>query len=117
MIVTSVIIPRFEPDESKLVIEALGKLQSELKSVAPPGYQRTLLLREDRGHAQLLTFWDSRGALANFTASSTGKRLAKAFASLPMEKAFEFHDYFVTWESDDVAPPSRPKRTGCGCAA
>lgn len=111
MIVTSVLIPKFGPEESKTLIEGLGRLSAELQARQPPGFVQTMLLRETKGHAQLLTFWERRGDLDAFMASELGARLAKLFGEIAGK--VEFRDYFVTWQTDPPEPVRAERRTNC----
>jgi heme-degrading monooxygenase HmoA len=114
MIVTSLLIPEFGPSESKVLIETLGSLQAELKSVSPPGYVQTLLLRENAGQAVLLTFWDSQQDLSAFLSTELGQRLSKSMGGFRPGKSLEYRNYFVTWQSDSpVYEPRRKKNCGC----
>ena len=113
MIVTSVLIPQFDEEESKTLIAGLGALQVEMRALQPPGLVETLLLREARGHGQLLTFWEKRKDLDAFLSSSLGARLARLFGELRGADRFEFRDYFVTWQSDSPLRDASGRKQGC----
>ena len=106
MIVTSVLIPQFGPEESKVLIAALGDLHAQLRSLGPPGLIQVMLLREDEGQAQLLTFWERRSDMLAFAESELGSRLRGQFGELPGADRFEFRDYFVTWEANEHPRPA-----------
>ena len=99
MIVSAATIANFDAERSKQVIGGLSRLFSELNDVPPPGFIQSLLLREDKGQALLLTIWESRSALGDFMATDKGQKLAKGFAEIVGSKA-ELKDYFVTWQTE-----------------
>jgi hypothetical protein len=100
MIISSVTIPEFGPEQSKQIIGGLSRLYTELAQVHPPGFIQSLLMREDEGQALLLTMWESRQDLTNFVGSELGRKLSAMFLDLIESETLEQREYYVTWQTD-----------------
>lgn len=98
MYVTAIHIPAFGNDSSKTIIGGLSGIYDDLKQTYKPGFIQSLLLREAKQGALLLTLWRSRSDLQRFLESSVGKETAKRIKHLLDGDDVRLSEYYPAWQ-------------------
>lgn len=112
MIVSSVTIKCFDNEASETILPQLTRLSKELRGVRPPGLIHAMLLRDRSGDALLLVQWRSRNDIYKFVETEAGREIAGRFSRLLGNRASDFRDYFVTWQTD--LPDAGDREGYCG---
>jgi heme-degrading monooxygenase HmoA len=99
MYATVVRIPTFGAKESKEIIGGLTKLRESMRPDFIPGFIQTLLLREEKKGAMLVTFWESRQHMHRYMESEGGKGSSDALRKLMGKQSISMEAYGDAWQA------------------